>query len=163
MSWRALLLVWLLPAVVLAQTSPPIEAIPKGEDRITPLSKGATAPYDGQLYEPMTALRWANWLQQYKYRLTWDVTKEQNVCRVEKKYRDDLLKAEEVRAAAVERDLRLRLSRSEQARLKAEEEARSPSWYNTRTFGVAVGAVATIGVFALSVWALSTTDARSGF
>lgn len=154
MSWRAFLLVLLLPSLVWAQ-SPPIVAVPPGDDKIVPLEEGDKAPYTGQLFDPTTALRWANWLQQYKYRLKWDVEKEQSICAVEKKYRDDLLSAEEKRAATVEKDLRARLLRSEKARLKAEEEARNPDWYNTRTFGVAVGVVATVGIVALSVWALS--------
>lgn len=156
MNWKVFIVIFLLPAVVLAQT-PPIQTIPPGDDKIEPVHKGQTAPFDGQLFDPLTAMRWGNWLQQYKYRLIWDVSKEQEVCKVEKKYRDDLLKAEEKRATTVEKDLRERLARSEQARLKAEEEARNPAWYNTRTFGVAVGVVATVGIVALSVWAINAS------
>jgi len=123
MNWKVFVAVVLLPAVASAQT-PPIQTIPAGDDKIEPVHKGQPAPFDGQLYDSMTALRWANWLQQYKYRLVWDVEKSQSVCSVEKRYRDELLKAEETRATTVEKDLRERLARSEQARLKAEEEAR---------------------------------------
>jgi hypothetical protein len=164
MRWLLLLLV-LLPSVALAQepispdppSSPPVEAIPPGDDVIVPLPKGHVAPFGGQLYDPLTALRWANWLQQYKYRLKWDVEKEQKVCTVEKKYRDDLLKAEETRALKVEADLVERLGRSEQARLNAEEEARNPPWYSTTAFGVVIGAVATAAVFGIAVAAIDAT------
>lgn len=166
MSWKSFLLVFLLPAVVFAQQppvpssdreSPPVEAIPPGDDDIVSLKKGQPAPFDGQLFGSLTALRWANWLQQYKYRLIWDVEKEQSVCTVEKKYRDDLLVAEEERAKKVETDLNERLARSEQARLDAEEEVRNPPWYSTTTFGVVVGVVATAAVFGLAVWAIDAT------
>lgn len=163
MRWLLLLVLWLSPALVLAQEpispdpSPPIEAIPAGEDIIVPLSKGHIAPFGGQLYDPLTALRWANWLQQYKYRLEWDVSKEKKICAVEKTYRDDLLKAEEARAQKVEDDLVERLGRSEQARLAAEEEARNPPWYTSWTFGVAVGVVVTAVVFGVAVAAIDST------
>jgi len=126
--YLVLLLVLLLSSAAWAQPSPdpPIEAIPAGVDKIVPLRKGTLAPYTGQLYEPLTALRWANWLQQYKYRLKWDVSKAQSVCKVEKKYRDDLLRSEEKRASSVEKDLRSRLLSAEQARVKAER-SREPS------------------------------------
>lgn len=165
MKWFLIILVVLLSSLAQAQpspdpepsASPPIEAIPPGEDKIVPLLKGHVAPFGGQLYDPLTALRWANWLQQYKYRLQWDVSKEQHVCRVEMKYRDDLLLAEETRAKKVEDDLVERLGRSEQARLDAEEEARNPPWYSTRTFGVVVGVLATAAIFGIAVAAIDAT------
>ncbi len=163
MKWLFVILVALLPSLARAQPSPdpdpspPIEAIPPGDDRIVPLPKGHVAPFGGQLYSPLTALRWANWLQQYKYRLQWDVAKEQRVCKVEMKYRDDLLMAEEVRAKKVEDDLVERLGRSEQARLEAEEEARNPPWYSTRTFGVVLGVLATAAIFGIAVAAIDAT------
>lgn len=163
MRWLLLLIVLLLAPVANAQpspdASPPIEAIPPGEDIIVPLLKGYPAPFGGQLYDPLTALRWANWLQQYKYRLIWDVEKEQSICTVEKTYRDELLKAEETRAQKVELDLVGRLERSEQARLVAEEAARNPPWYSTTEFGMVIGMVVTAGVVALAVWAI---DAGTG-
>lgn len=139
--------------------TPPIETIPPGEDKITPVTKGTIVPYDGQLFDPMTSIRWANWLQQYRYRLVWDVQKEQQVCQVEMKYRDDLLVAEEERAKQVEDDLLTRLERSESARLAAEEEARNPPWYATPVFGAVIGAVATAAVFGVAVAAVSATRA----
>lgn len=160
MRWLLLLLV-LFPTTAWAQPSPdpspPVEAIPPGDDVIVSLPKGHVAPFGGQLYEPLTALRWANWLQQYKYRLVWDVEKEQSVCRVEKKYRDDLLEAEEARALKVETDLVIRLGRSEQARLDAEEEIRNPPWYSTVEFGVVLGVVTTSVIFGVAVAAVNAT------
>ena len=156
MRWLILLVLWLSPALVMAQPSPeatlpPIQAIPKGADKIVPLRKGQLAPFTGQLFGPNTALRWANWLQQYKYRLKWDVTAVQQKCAVETTYRDKLLTIEKTRAKRVEKDLTTRLGRSEQARLNAEEELRNPPWYSTTAFGVIIGAVATAAVFGIAV------------
>src|SRR5690606_16021630 len=97
MKFKALLVVTLLASNAAAQASP-VESIPPGDDHIEPIRKGQPAPYDGQLFDPSTALRWANWLQQYKYRLKLDVEYEQNICKVELEHKSDLLKAEETRA-----------------------------------------------------------------
>ena len=145
MNWRVFLIIFLLPSIVLAQT-PPIEANPPGEDKIEPINKGDPAPYSGQLFDPMTALRWGNWLQQYKLRLRLDVEKEQEICAAKTKFHLQLLNIEETRAKAVEKDLRLRLKTSEAARLTAEDEARNPPWYRTVWFGAGVGVVVTVSI-----------------
>ncbi len=158
MNWRAFLIVFLLPMAALAQPSPdahpPVEAIPPGPDRIVSLTRGQEAPFGGQLFDPSTAIRWGNWLMQYKYRLTWDVELEQKVCTEEKTYKDSLLIIEKERSQKVETSLREALRSSEKERLEAEEAARNPSWYSTMGFGVVVGVVATAAVFALAVWAV---------
>lgn len=177
MSWRAFIVVFLLPAVVLAQQPPaapqppatstvpspdrkhpPVEAIPPGEDQITPLKKGEPAPYSGQLFGVDTAIRWGNWLQQYRYRLVWDVELEQSICAEEKTYKDSLLSIEKQRAEKVEVSLRTALRESEKERLEAEEAARNPPWYSTMEFGVVVGAVAAVGVMAVAIWALEARN-----
>jgi hypothetical protein len=138
---------------------PPVEAIPLGEDKIVSLSAGQEAPFGGQLFDPSTAIRWGNWLMQYKYRLVWDVELEQKVCTEEKTYRDSLLVIEKDRAEKVETSLRTALRESEKERLEAEEAARNPPWYSTMEFGMVMGAVVTAGVVALAVWAV---DAGTG-
>lgn len=157
MNWKVFVVCVLFPSVVLAQT-PPIQDIPPGEDRIVVIREGSRAPFTGQLFDQATALRWGNWLVQYKQRLEWDVTHEQKVCKIETSHVSALLKIEKDRAAYVEADLAMRLKRAEEARLSAEEEARNPSWYNTRTFGIALGVVGTVGIMALSIWALEARD-----
>jgi hypothetical protein len=145
MNWHAFVAVLLLPAVVLAQT-PPIEDIPEGDDKITSVKEGQKAPYKGQLFDPPTALRWANWLRQYKLRLKTDVLREQKVCEAKVDYEGKVLTAEKDRNKTIETDLKVRLTRSEKARLEAEEEARNPPWYRTVWFGTALGVVGTLGV-----------------
>ncbi len=132
-----------------------LESIPPGDDKIVPLKKGVPAPFDGQLFNPETALRWANWLEQMKTRLTLDVKKAEDVCKVETAHRDRVLKIEKDRAAAVEKDLHERLHKSEEARLKSEEAARDRPFYDTVEFGIIVGVLASAGVFSLSVWGAS--------
>ena len=153
MNWRVFLIIFLLPALALAQSAP-IKANPPGEDKIEPIKKGDPAPFSGQLFEPATALRWGNWLQQYQLRLRLDVETEQAICKAQTDYLKDVRAIEKSRNAAVEKDLLTRLKRAEEARLLAEEEARNPAWYNTRTFGVIVGVVSTAAIFSISIYAV---------
>lgn len=155
MNCRALISVLLIPSVLYAQT-PPIATIPPGDDKISVIHKGDQAPSDGQLYSTDTALRWAFWLQQYKYRLKSDVEQVQQVCKAETEYRDKSLVVEKTRADKVEKDLADRLLRSEKARLSAEDEARNPPWYRTREFGLVLGVVGTARLVSLSVWVIQT-------
>lgn len=169
MNWRAFLLVLLLPLLALAQepakaspspdpSHPPVETIPPGEDKIVPLKQGEKAPYDGQLFSVDTSIRWGNWLQQYRYRLIWDVELEKQVCTEEITYRDNLLTIEKDRASKTEESFREALQRSEKARLIAEEAARNPPWYSTVEFGVVVGAVSAVAILAVAVWALEARN-----
>ena len=171
MKYLILLFVLLTSSSALAQEAPvpssdpestyekpaPVETIPLGKDKITSVRKGALVPYDGQLFDIDTAIRWGFWLQQYKYRLEADTKKYQQLCRVEMNFRDKKLTIERERNKTVEKDLRNRLLRSEKARLAAEEEARNPPWYSTPTFGVVLGAVATAAVFGIAVAAIDAT------
>lgn len=155
--------IFLALCVMLSSTAvyaQPVEAIPPGDDVIVAIKKGVQAPFDGQLFSSETALRWANWLKQFRARLELDVKRANDVCEVEKGYRDSLLVIERERAASVERDLQDRLKASEAARLRAEEAMRDPAFYKTPEFGVIIGVVATAAVFALSVWAIDSAVAE---
>lgn len=59
--------------------APKFEAIPPGADRIETILSGAPAPFTGQLFDPATALRWGNYLQQCRVRLTLDVEAERKI------------------------------------------------------------------------------------
>jgi hypothetical protein len=152
-------LVLLLASVFISHLAwaeaPPVKEIPAGDDIIVPVKKGAPAPIDGQVFSPETALRWANWLQQYKLRLDWDVKYAEDVCKEETSYRDKLLVISKEQSAATEKSLRDELLKSEKGRLDAEAVVREgPPWYNTTEFGMVVGTAITAGAFALSIWAL---------
>jgi hypothetical protein len=153
MNLRVLIAVFLIPSLVFAQ-SPPIEAVPPGEDKIVVVREGEKVPFAGQLYDGPTALRWANWLEQYRFRLRVDVEVEKSKGEVEKTYVKSLMQIEKDKNEVIQKDLRERLARSEQARLVAEEEARNPPWYKTREFGLILGVVGTAAAVGLSVWAL---------
>ncbi len=45
---------------------PRVRSIPEGPDVITAVRKGEPAPYAGQLFDPATALRFVNWIEQYR-------------------------------------------------------------------------------------------------
>ncbi len=152
---RKLIVALLLVPQLAWAGSPPVKEIPPGEDIIVPVKKGQPAPIDGQVFSPDTAVRWANWLQQYRLRLDWDVQYAEDVCKEETGYRDKLLTIEKERGASTEKSLRDELLKSEQGRIAAEQEVRDgPPWYNTTEFGIVVGTVITVGAVALSIWAL---------
>lgn len=153
MIYRVIILCLLIPSLAWGQQVP-IETIPPGEDKITSVKKGQLVPYDGQLFDIDTSIRWAFWLQQYKYRLAADVEKEQKFCETRVGHEKSVLLVEKDRNKKVEEDLRARLGKSEQARIQAEEDARNPPWYTTAEFGIVVGAVAAAAVFAVTAWAL---------
>lgn len=71
-----------LSLTALAQDAGPIVDIPPGVDRIVPLKLKMPAPFEGQLFDNNTALRWANWLKQYKLRLQVDVEEQKKLCLV---------------------------------------------------------------------------------
>lgn len=158
MTWKVFILVFLFPSFVLAQT-PPIETTPPGDDRIAPLGLGEKAPFEGQLFDTPTALRWANWLKQYKYRLKADVELSEKICVVKGEYSEKVLAAEKERASTVETDLKTRLLRSEQSRVKAEYELQNPPWYKSFWFPMTVGVVGTVAVGGVTAWLVSSVTA----
>lgn len=129
---------------------PPVVPIPPGDDRIEPLKKGDPAPYSGQLFDPATALRWGNFLQQYKYRLQYDLELQHKMMQADIDYQKRLVAigdekyARSVGALETEnKELKMQLA--------------DPPFYRTVWFGVVVGAIAMGGAVALAAWGLSAT------
>jgi len=58
------------------------QEIPPGKDKIETVLSGAPAPFSGQLFDPSTALRWANYLQQCKAKLVTDVEAERKISEI---------------------------------------------------------------------------------
>ena len=154
MHVRTLLVAFLISSTALAD--PPVQANPPGDDVITVVKKGEAAPYTGQLFDQPTALRWANWLQQYRLRLDLDVRREKDLCLQQVQYEVTLRDSERDRGRKVESDLMLRLERSEKARLHAEEEARNPPWYRAPLFNIGLGFVGAASLVGLSAWVIHT-------
>jgi hypothetical protein len=164
MNWRVFLLIFLFPAFLSAQVPelPPVPRfeltpVPSGDDNIVVLTKGEKAPFSGQLYDPATALRWANYMEQYRLQLDLCYTSARRLQSNERDYWQGLLEIEESAHKEIRLDLQTRLERVEKKSAELEGELRKgPPWYNTRTFGIIVGAVGAATVFGLSVWAVSS-------
>lgn len=146
MKWAALLLV-LIPGLAVAEEVK-LPAIPPGEDVIVPLSKGQVAPFQGQLFDTNTALRWGLWLQQYQSRMGLERERADKLCRVELDFADSILSIQQEKSTRLEEDLKERLRRTEESLIKAEDRLSNPVWYESGAFHFALG-VATTGAL---VW-----------
>lgn len=150
MFWRVLLVLLLIPSLAGAQE---VATIPPGNDKITPLKLEQPAPYPGMLFDYDTALRWGNWLKQYKLRLRVDVERERERGEVKLDAAKKELKLTVDTYKKIEKDHRARILRLEKRNIALQEELNNPAWYKTRTFGIIVGVVATGAVFGLSIYA----------
>ena len=148
MFFRTILTTLLLASYVSAQT---VETIPPGEDKIQHLPKGLQAPYEGMLFDNDTALRWANWLKQYKFRLAYDVETEQERCTVKLQGEETKLKLHVEAHDLLEKDLRERVLKLEKENLKLADVIKNQPWYQSRDFGIVVGVVGTLGLGVLGV------------
>lgn len=150
MKTLALSLCLLLPSYALAEQ--PVSTIPPGDDVITTLTKGQPAPYDGQLFDVDTALRWVNWLQQYQYRLKLDTALEKEQCDLRLNYAKELQVIEKDRTDTIEEDLRERLQASEKRNIALSNEINNRSFFKSMEFGLLLGVLATGGtVLAVSL------------
>lgn len=121
-----------------------LEPIPPGEDVISAIQKGQQAPFTGMLFDPSTALRWGNYIEQARlqaelcYR-SWEQTRD-----AERAYHTGVLELERSANVEVRTDLQQRVKRLEEenAKLQGELSKGSP-WYETRTFGLVLGMVGT--------------------
>jgi len=138
----------LLTSLSVAQEapSPQVVTYPPGEDKIVVVHKGDAAPFTGQLYDDSTAVRWAVWLQQYKGRYAIDMKAAEDVCSVKLSTAEKLAAIAAERDAAVHADAVQRLTASETARLKAEEELRHPAFFERPAVWFAVGVLSTVAV-----------------
>jgi hypothetical protein len=134
-----------------------LQDIPAGPDRIVPIRKGDSAPFEGQLYDNATALRWGNWLMQYKFRLDADVQLQKKLGEADtelwrKKYE---LMDEKYKLVATDYQGQVAHWETEAARYKSEAE--NPPWYRTPLMGFAMGVVFTsvaVGAGAYAIHAL---------
>lgn len=167
MNWKAFIIVLLIPSLVHAQASvtpylPPVpelklEPIPPGEDNIVPLPKGAAAPFSGQLFDSATALRWGNYLEQYKLRLGLCYQQQQDLARLHQTYFDEVMKIEKESKGTIVADLEGRLRKMEDKNAELEVEAgQGPAWYNSLEFGVVLGVVGTVALVGLGAWAFDS-------
>lgn len=131
----------LLLAAAPARAEDTLPAIPPGDDRIVPLRKGQTVPFDGQLFDTNTAIRWGLWLQQYKARAGLERERLEQLCRAELDFKDRTLEIYREKHETIELDLKERLRRVDEQLKKSEYELANPAWYETGTFHFALGVV----------------------
>lgn len=128
-----------------ASADPPqIQAIPPGEDQIVVLREGQPAPFSGQLFDNPTALRWANFLKQYRERLSLDSTYQQALCAASMEVAGRRLSFCEEKYKKVSSYLEQELS-------DVRKELRDPPFYKNVWFGVAGGILLTTVVVGVAV------------
>ena len=138
-------LLLLLPRLAWADPPAPVVAVPPGDDVIVPMKKGDSAPFMGQLFDQATALRWANYLQQYKLRLQTDVDYQKKYDGAELAFQQKQLELERAQYAKVTEELQAKLNTAQTA-LSA-----GPPWYKTADVGFVVGVVATVATACTAV------------
>lgn len=140
----------LVPPLELKYVAPPLEAIPPGDDVITPVKKGEPAPYQGQLMDTPTALRWLHFLQQARLRLTEDVILERKVCNANLTYLEDRVVLEIDARKGIEKDLRARLLKVENVNVRLQKTLLEPGILQSPIFWFAAGVVLSGAVFGVS-------------
>lgn len=143
------LLVALTPALARAEGAPVVD-IPPGQDRIVPVDKGAPAPFSGQLFDTPTALRWANWLEQYRLRLKLDVETQEKIDGLEISLLNQKLDLERTQYVQVTDDLNKRVA-------LLQDELRNPPFYKTTWFGVALGVTGSFLLVGATAWIVHET------
>lgn len=134
------LVLFLLPRLVFAELPPPpapLIAVPPGADTITAVRKGDAAPYDGQLFDQATAIRWANYLQQSNARLRLDPLYQYKLDQIDLQALQKTIDLERTEYARVTKELNTKLLASEKAQV-------DPPFYSTFWFGMTVGVVVSV-------------------
>lgn len=116
-----------------------VVSVPAGEDKISPLRKGEVAPFEGQLFDNNTSLRWANWLVQYKTLLKANAELEKRLCLADTGLLQKKLDLEEKEYTTVTTELQSKLS-------KAQSEVADPPFYRSFGFGMGAGVAVTLVV-----------------
>jgi hypothetical protein len=128
----------------------PVQDIPPGEDNIVVVKKGDPAPFTGQLFDPSTALRWANWLEQYRLRLKADVELEQK--------RGELGTALWQQKYTIQKDFyEVQLAQALKDKEALTVRLNDRPWYTTVWFGSVLGVVGTGLLVGGTAYALHAT------
>lgn len=119
----------------------PIKDIPPGPDKIVSLKEGDKAPYAGQLYDPATALRWANWLLQFKTQLEANAELQKKICEAEVKLAVRQTEIQVEKDNAIISDLKSQVVARDVKVMQLQHELDSPPFYKTPLFGIIVGVI----------------------
>ncbi len=120
-----------------------ISTIPPGEDKIVVVREGDKVPFTGQLFDNNTALRWGNWLLQYKFRLKEDVEYQQKIAHNEVSYMKQLLDIERKKYLTVTDDYQKLIAVEKQENVKMRAQLDNPPFYKTAWFGFLSGVLVT--------------------
>lgn len=129
----------------------PLVMIPPGDDNIVVLKKGDPSPFTGQLFDPATALRWANLLQQCHFRLQADVAYQQKLDQADIDYQKKLVTIEQDKYTRVVTEL-------ETKNKQLQVEVTDPPFYKTMWFGVIIGATAAFLAVGFAAWGLNAAS-----
>lgn len=146
------LLVTTLTVPVFAQDKP-IKDVPAGDDKIVVVRKGDTVPFDGQLFDSSTALRWANWLKQYQLVLKIDGEYRDKLCKAQTDYNQKVIEAQEVRYKTVTLDYQSTVAKQQTEMMELRRSMDEPPFYKSVWFGVVIGVVMTGAAVGLGVYA----------
>lgn len=127
----------------------PPPAIPPGPDKIVVVKKGQEAPFDGQLFDNPTALRWGNWLEYYRFRQALDQETYKEMDTAKSAYYKDIISINEKKYNDV-------TALQKKAIVELEKKAAEPDpWYESFEFGFGMGILAAGLVFSLSILAVT--------
>lgn len=128
----------------------PVQTVPPGDDKIVVVTQGQPAPFTGQLFDNNTALRWGNWLQQYKFRLTLDVDTQKKLDQIQIDLLAGKLQFERDQYKVVTGDYQVQVA-------TLQEELRNPPWYKSPWFGFGCGIVASVVLVSATAFVIHET------
>lgn len=134
---------------------PTVKDVPPGEDRITVVTAGEPAPYTGQLFDGPTALRWANWLQQYKQQISTSLNLQRRICDAERRFDEQKLQAAEEKHNTVVADYKDQVLKRDVKIMSLEHELSNPPFFKSVWFGAIIGVVVTGAAFGVGVYVAS--------
>lgn len=118
-----------------------VVAVPSGDDQISAVHKDEKAPFQGQLFSNDTALRWANWLVQYKNLVHMNEDIQKKLCTIQTDTLQSKLDLERKQYQEVTQEMLKDLK-------VAQEQAANPPFYKTATFGLVMGVVGAVALVA---------------
>lgn len=146
------LLVLSLSSQALADPPAPVKSIPPGEDKIVIIRKDEKAPFSGQLFDTDTAIRWGNWLEQYRFRLELDKETQDSIHQAQINYLNQVIKIEQEKYKETTEVQR-------QTIMELEKKAAEPDpWYESFQTGLVVGVVCTVVVGGIAVALVNTAS-----
>jgi hypothetical protein len=164
MNFRAFVATFMFVSTAAAQVPPlpkvprySLDSTPAGADVIHPLRRNQPAPVDGQLFDSATALRWGNYLEQYRLRLDTCYDTADHLLQAERRYWVEVTAAQQEHLTAYRADALSRLAAQDKAVAKLSTAlAAGTPWYSTREFGLVLGVTGTLSVLGLGLLVASS-------